>query len=242
MADPTNPPADPDLTPRDLKRYPSATNGWQAAKPDRPASGRAAPAPGLTRAEEIRLKANVRAPAPVNDAEVEAKRLANRYPSLNLAAKDPTPESAGVRPDPTLRARPPASAEKSGQTVAELALDAPEGFDAASPLFREFRVAAGELGLDQGKAGRLLELHRKALASQDQARVREVEAWRKATESDPEVLEGIPAAKGLLERHGDADLLAMLEESGYGNHPGLAKFLVRVAKDLEAARGGRGSR
>lgn len=222
------------------KRYPSSTNGGQAVKPDRPVAGRAAAARPVSESRR-------EAPAPTMTPEREALRLAKRYRSLETGAKAPAESSPTA---PVARPAPAAPVAESDSPVGEVPASLPppawakdlDYLDHTSSTFQSFAKEADRLGLDDNGRRAIAELYSRDREEQETARVREVEAWRKATESDPEVLEGIPAAKGLLERHGDADLLAMLEESGYGNHPGLARFLVRVAKDLEAARGGRGSR
>ncbi len=213
---------------RMAKRYPSIANGGKAVKVDRPTAGRGAPVESPAAATPDRkLTAS-------EWQDREAERLAKRYPSLDTTAKEPTPESAGQAAEPALKARYPSIGEKSGQTVAELALDAPEGFDAADPHFVEFKKAAGELGLDKGKAGRLLELHRKVLAAQEQARDQEADGWRAQVEQDAEVMDNVETTRWLVREYGGREFTEAL--GPLGNHPVIVRALTRIAKDLDAAR------
>lgn len=132
--------------------------------------------------------------------------------------------------------RPPGATEP-----ASLELDAPEGFDASSPLFGEFRKVAGEIGLDQEQASRVLELHQRALAQQDEAWAAQVTKWEQDFGADAEIGggrrdESLSVARAVVEEFGTPALFDALDAHGYGSHPEVIRLLTRIGRELRDLR------
>jgi len=65
----------------------------------------------------------------------------------------------------------------------------------------------------------------------------QIEAWRKQTESDPELggeklKENAEMAKRALKQFGSESFVSVLEESGMGNHPELVRMLSRIGRAM----------
>ena len=62
--------------------------------------------------------------------------------------------------------------------------------------------------------------------------------WPDAIAADPEIggvnqPAAVAAARSVVLRYATPELIAELTASGYGNHPGLVKFLARIGKALQ---------
>ena len=159
------------------------------------------------------------------------------------AAKDATPTDPGATPEP-----PPAAGDKpqdgDGDTAdrnAAAQLEPPEWIDPESEQWQAFVGLAGELGLSADAAGKLMELHRGALAKaveeplrQQQAEAeRLAEEWREAVLADKELggtqmRETTQLVALAMDRYGNEEFRELLESTGLGNHP----VLVRAFRDL----------
>jgi hypothetical protein len=122
----------------------------------------------------------------------------------------------------------------------ELKLALPKGVEANPALLDKFKPLAKELGLKSDGAQKLLDLHLEVQnAMQEQGReawTKQVSTWESALKTDKEIggkeFEANQArASALLKHFGDSELTDFLK-SGYGNHPALARFVVKVAKAL----------
>jgi hypothetical protein len=135
-----------------------------------------------------------------------------------------------------------ASSEPEGtDAVKPLDLEAPAGIDSADPIFRDFRRVAGELGLDQDQAGKVLELHQRTLAAQRQLWREQVEGWEKAAREDHEIggdgfEESHGLARSVLKEFGTSALEEVLEAHGHGSHPEIVRLFARVGRALDEAR------
>jgi len=103
----------------------------------------------------------------------------------------------------------------------------------------EFTTLAKELDLSQEQAQSLVDLQAKYFERmqgvQDQEHKALIQSWREQVERDPEIggaklKETQSAAQRALQRFGDKELKALLDESGLGNHPSLVKALARIGK------------
>ncbi len=145
----------------------------------------------------------------MKQAMVEEERMQKRYPSLAVAQ---IPEES-----------------------------VPESLDAKSPLLGEFRNLATELRVSEAQAQKLLALHARALsgakppAAHQDPSDDEVAGWEKIVAADPDLMQHKDSANRVVARFGDEELGAVLRQTGLGNHPALARFVVSVAKALDAA-------
>lgn len=199
-----------------------------------------------------------REPVPPQRAITAAERLARRYdhPDSKALRDRPPPENAQVtrervraakrydhpssqegRPTPEGEAddedRPGGSAGKEGAST----IRPPEGFDATDPVFKEFAKTAAELGLDQKGAERILALRQQEVAARAEAFGRQALEWRAELEGDAEITAHVEDARDLLREHAGEDVRKLFQETWIGDHPGIVRLLVKLARQLKETRG-----
>jgi hypothetical protein len=172
-------------------------------------------------------------PAPVDPLEaIYARNGTGPAPAL------PSPQ------DPMLAALYPTMAPTGGSTPpskpAALEMEAPAWLE-PNETFAEFKSAAGELGLDQQKAGRMLELHKRAGEAELAQRIAR---WENEASGDAEIggqnmNASVGTARDLVREFGTPALTEALESTGLGSNPEVIRLLSRVGQALRAARGGR---
>lgn len=103
---------------------------------------------------------------------------------------------------------------------------------------------ARSLGLDQTNAQKLVESRNKDraafLESMRLAHQEKVVSWREALTRDPEIAgkdgtefsANIARAKLVLAKYGTPELRKHMDETGFGNHPEVVKFFVRLGKAM----------
>ena len=118
------------------------------------------------------------------------------------------------------------------------AFELPEGVEADSELLDEFASLARENSLPPATARKILDLEVKNIQRQVEAFSRQQNAWRDEIHGDPEFggarLDSTVASarKALSAYDPDGTLLPELNRTGYGNHPGIVRFLARVGRTL----------
>ncbi len=175
--------------------------------------------------------------------------LSTRYPSSRRGAtsqsstppKAPEPDPM----DPDLAKRYAKSIQEiegksgtpgaAGAASQPLELEAPEGFNAQSPVFGEFRQLAGELGLDKERAGKVLALYQRDLQEQEKAWTAQVAGWRAELARDPEITAGLEAGRQVAMAYGGKELVDALRE--VGDHPAVARAFIRIAAEMDRLRG-----
>ena len=127
------------------------------------------------------------------------------------------------------------SADRQGPP-ATYDLRTPEGMTADAAQLELYAAQARELGLGQEQAQKLLELshaNREAMWRQHAA---QVDDWAEEVRQDKELggaryeATRMHAVAGLKAHDPDGTLYALLEESGYGNHPEVIRFLSRISR------------
>lgn len=100
----------------------------------------------------------------------------------------------------------------------------------ATPVFRD-------AGLDQAKAQKLVDVYvqlQQAAAEQQTANFLKVKSdWVAEIKADPEfgnerLPQTLGAAKAIIAKFGDKELLSDLREWGWSNHPGLLRMLAKI--------------
>lgn len=130
----------------------------------------------------------------------------------------------------------------------------PEGVTQDEAMLGEFETVARELGLDNDRAQKLLELGLKAqqqgLDAGRSAWADTAKGWREATIADPEIggknlPASIAAAQKILRAYAPKEVRELLETTAWGEWTPMVKFLVtlgkRIGEDRIAGASGPGS-
>ena len=122
----------------------------------------------------------------------------------------------------------------------------PEGMELDTELLNEFKPLAKELGLDLTKAQQLVDLGSKLATKMQQ---QSIDGWKKQTsewadqaKADKEIGgkdfdANLGVALAAVDKFGTPELKAILDESGFGNHPEVVKFMYRVGKAISSDTG-----
>lgn len=114
----------------------------------------------------------------------------------------------------------------------------PEGAQIDEALMGDFKALAAECGLSQESAQKMIDLQAKVNASAMENAMRQRQAWRQEITKDVEFGQGnlqttVQDARKLLDTYDDSGkVLAMLEQSGFGDNPDVIKFLAKVSRAL----------
>lgn len=120
-------------------------------------------------------------------------------------------------------------------------LKLPDGADLPAEYLEQASALAREYGLSQEQAQKLVERDASLLGSQIErlqaVHAEQVEKWATEVKSDKDLggdrFEATQtAARAAVSRFGDDGLRALLNESGYGNHPVVVRFFARVGQAL----------
>lgn len=171
------------------------------------------------------------------------------------AAQTPTPQDAKPAIQQPATDQKPQAAPTSGDkpadgdakpTPAALAFKAPE-FDGMTDLGRSmwnsqaletFTAAAKELGLSQENGQKLLGKLAPVLEAAQVEKYRaDRDAWANESRGDKEfggdkLPENLAIAKKAIERFGGAELVKVLNETGYGDHPAVIRTFYRAGKAI----------
>lgn len=155
----------------------------------------------------------------------------------NNTAREIAPDKNPATLFPETPDTAPASREAS-ENGCEYDMELPEGMTADADLLEEFAGLAKESNLPPAAARKILDLEVKNVQRQLEAFTRRQSAWRDEIAKDPE-FGGIRlettvshARRALKTYDPDGTLLPELNRAGYGNHPGIIRFLARVGGRL----------
>lgn len=136
--------------------------------------------------------------------------------------------------DSTTEGAKPAVPEKYEFTM-------PDGIELDAGLASKFDPVARELELSQDKAQKIATLyaeHRQAEAiAQQEAWNAQVESWATDAKKDPELTAGgfdanLAHANAAFAKYADAEVKALMLDSGFGNHPAVLRMFARMGKAL----------
>lgn len=145
--------------------------------------------------------------------------------------------AVGKEPAPADAAKTEASAEaKAAPETYEF--KAPEGRAFDPEVIAEYSKVAKELNLSQEAAQRVLDSVGPKLAERQAAQIEAIRnGWAESSKADKEfggekLSENLSVAKKALDQFGTAELRALLNESGIGNHPEVIRFMYRAGKAI----------
>lgn len=160
----------------------------------------------------------------------------------------PAPAPAPAAPAPSAPAETSASteaapAEKAADTAApaDFELKFPEGVKVDTALVDSFKALAKETGMAPESAQKLADLYLEGQQRLATQRAEAFEAQQKAWEAELRADKdmggqafdaNVGVARRAIERFGSPALKQLLNETGLGNHPELARFALRVGRAL----------
>jgi hypothetical protein len=128
---------------------------------------------------------------------------------------------------------------KEDEKIAEeYVFEAPEGKSFDPELIAKFGELAGELGLSNAGANKLVNDMSLLLEKKQQQAVQQVQnAWIERAKADAEfggeaLKENLGYAKRALDTFGTPELTAFLNQTGAGNHPEIIRTFVKVGRML----------
>lgn len=170
----------------------------------------------------------------VSGTEGKAAEIPQGQPGLlNTQHKDPADPASGTTPAETTPAQQFAASDY------DIDLSLPEGIVPNEALLGEFKEIAVGLQLPPEAAKKLLDLEVKNQQANIEQFIQKQNAWRAEIQTDPDFggakLEAtVSDAQHALKTYDpDGGLLRELEAGGYGNHPGVIRFLARVGKSVK---------
>lgn len=116
----------------------------------------------------------------------------------------------------------------------EYTFEAPEGIELDQAQVDEFKAIAKELKLSGDDAKKIAAVAINREAARREAFVKQVEAWGQDVAKDP-VLgkpEAQAAMRKIVDAHGTPELKSLLNSTGLGNHPELARFVHSISKAM----------
>lgn len=178
----------------------------------------------------------------VNGAGKTANAKTARPGLLNTRDNDNTAESAdGDAPkgDATAQRNPQGGQQTYTESDYDDVVSLPEGITPNEPLMGEFKALAAKAQIPPEMARKILDLEVRNQQAVLEQFVATQEEWRGQIEADPDFggakLEAtVSEAKLALSAYDpDGALLPELERGGYGNHPGIIRFLARVGRQVK---------
>ena len=155
----------------------------------------------------------------------------------NLLAGDPPAKTGEGEGDPPTEADPPAPAEYTVESYADLKV--PDTIMADEAIVGEFKTLSAELKIAPEAAQRVVEFYEKALTAAASAQVtnwRNIQnGWASEINAMPE-FQGERAAQsaamlgGMIEEYGDSSVRDFFRATG--DHPGVVKMILGMAKAL----------
>lgn len=173
------------------------------------------------------------------DAVVQTAAVVPAPATPDAPATPATDKATDTKPDAPAETKP--ADAKADTKPAKYELKAPEGSALDAAHIEAVSAFAGELGLSNEAAQKLVERDAKLLADSQQAAIAtydtQVKAWADQVRADPEIggakLDAtIKTAQKALAKFGSPELVQMLNTHGYGNHPEVVKFCLRIGASM----------
>lgn len=127
--------------------------------------------------------------------------------------------------------------DDAADSVTYEAFDVPEGMQLNGPLLEKATPLFSELGLDQTKAQQVVSFYAELKREEDVANVeafkQQQDAYVAAVKEDPDFggdnfVNTRKMASFVVKKFGGEELQALLDETGFGNHPTVVKALARI--------------
>jgi hypothetical protein len=191
---------------------------------------------------------------PTNEAGPAASQTEEAKQSSLLAGaddgKDKTSEQSqneAEKPDDE-KSETQEKAEDAENLVPEkYDIKVPEGMSLDTEALEKFTPLAKELKLSNEQAQKLADIYAErqdaAIKAQREAYTQTVEGWKKEVKADKEIggtnlpITQATCRKALSAYDPDGEFTKLMDESGFGNHPAVLRFVNRVGKSVREDQG-----
>lgn len=145
-----------------------------------------------------------------------------------------TAADSTAAPDASAQAPAAQADTKAEAKEVEYTFDAPEGIELDPSQVDAFKAIAKEEKLSPEAAKKIADVAIKAEAARREAFAQQVEAWGSEIAADKELgkPESLAAMRSVIDTYGTAELKTLLNTTGMGNHPEVARFVYSVSKAL----------
>lgn len=131
----------------------------------------------------------------------------------------------------------PQGAAQGNQGEIDFTFDFPEDMPVDEEELNAFKATAKELGLDQDKAKKLVDLRVQAAQAAMRKHAEAVGKWRTDSQADKEFggekfEENLGVAKLARDKFATPELVSLLQSSRLGDHPEVIRFFYRVGKAI----------
>ena len=162
-------------------------------------------------------------------------------PTTTTLLTDATPTTPeGTTSEPTdATAAPEAAPTEAAPAAPVYEFVAPEGVTYDANMIEQATPLLAEANVPPEIAQKLVGVVAASIAAQEQARAdavaQQVQAWADATKADPEIggarlPETIAMAQRAIHRFGGDDIKELLDSTGLGNHPAVAKMFAAIGR------------
>ncbi len=113
-----------------------------------------------------------------------------------------------------------------------------DGVQVNEEVLKDFTALAKEANLTQEQAQKFIDFQNKIETARAEALTQEVTAWTKQAETDKEYggaafQENVASANIALAKYGSPELIGLLKDSGFSNHPEVIRCFVKIGKELK---------
>ena len=153
-------------------------------------------------------------------------QTADTTATASAAPADAQPNAEGAKPE----AQKPAEVEYK--------FEAPEGVELDASQVDQFKALAKELNLPADKAKAIADIAIKAEVERREAFAKQVTKWGEELQADKELgnPEALAAMRSVVDKFGGDELKSMLNATGMGNHPVVARFIHNISKAMSEDR------
>ena len=142
------------------------------------------------------------------------------------------PTDAGTSPE--AKGTETKAPETKDEKPVEYDIKAPDGIELDTAQVDQFKAIAQELKLPPEKAQALADIAIKAEAARREAFAQQVQTWGEELKADKELGNAENQSKmvAVVDKFGTPELKALLNNTGMGNHPVIARFVFNISKAL----------
>jgi len=176
-------------------------------------------------------------PTPANDNTGVVEEEATLLSAETEEVKDESTEEVTEQTEENTEEKSEVKTEEKQAEPIEYELTTPENMPVNEDVLAEYKDIANELGLSQEGAQKLMDLAVKNAQNQYDQHHEVQKQWVDNIKSDKEfggnnLQTTVKSARGVIDKYGDPEVLALLDTTGLGNNPGVIKMFARIGKKV----------